>query len=123
MFFTCFMLALYFYMFSLACSRWNNHQRRLKTTIKGFFSLSFFPFFLSYNAVTFTHTNVSLICGHKCFISNPYKRKSLIQLGDATPFFYAFAMSMLRIKNKICAFVLFRYNKKKKNLSYKRFPL
>lgn len=38
--------------------------------------------------------------------------KCLIQLGDATPFLYAFAM--LRIKNEICAFVLFRYNKKKK---------
>lgn len=40
--------------------------------------------------------------------------KCLIQLGDATPFLYAFAMSMLGIKNEICAFVLFRYNKKKK---------
>lgn len=123
-------LALYYHM----CSRgWNNYQRR--QILNPFLLYSLFSF--CYNAVTFTHPYppfVSLIGRHRFVFFNYYfqtqTRGGLTELGDATPFLYTFAMSLLGIKKRdlcFCFFCflflfLFRYNKKEKN-SYKRFPL
>lgn len=122
-------LALYYHM----CSRgWNNYQRR---QILNPFFIVFFVFFLL-QCCDF-YTPIPPFCvthwqAQICFFFNYYfqtqTRGGLTELGDATPFLYTFAMSLLGIKKRdlcFCFFFvlfLFRYNKKEKN-SYKRFPL
>lgn len=98
-----FTLALYNHVLAILFKVWNNHPTA--QTLKPF-----------RYAVTFTHQSpcVSFICEHGFlfftfflfslfFYLNPNKRKGLKQLGDATPFFYTFTMSLLGIeKQDLC---------------------